>query len=630
MRTTGQRRAFAYPHAVAVLLTLSGCASHNKQPNVVAGAEGEGTRSDSSERADLPPLTPVAAPPGVVVRFRVAQPSKTADSILGAMSLPVRWESLELWNEVPYFQALDLDAALEGAVVLNPRDPTKPLRFVSLGAKNVDAVLKALEKQAIVAEEAPGGVFHFQFEGEPCAVGRSLGRSSARVVCSDEVTGLRDMVDYALRGLPGEHLSDAQAYIQADLRPVRSRYEQELGRVELLASVGARQLHVGHPKLDRALTDAAIGVAEELSDLIMDSETIEAEFNEKGGDLALSLQFHFSGERSTLVRTLREHQSTQGPAPVLFQGLPRESSAAQYGREITAQRAEPWMSVLTDLTSGWAEHRGANAEFSNRLARLARAFGPSSQTRVWAQGPLLVGDANGKKHLRAEWSVLGTTQSKEEVVQALDDLSWLLGSKELDKLLPETGYTPKLQRLAAAIPGAQGAVTYRWELPEQAEEAVAELSEVEGSDQAVDLWMDGHVSVLEYEGVTWVAWSPVGGPAELGRAFSVVTNPTQTLVDLPAAKDVLQAAALAGGFYKIDGLASLISFTFPTQVIADWDGLVRATPGRAAIPVSFLTRVELAGSATHLTYDLAIPHEFARDAASLVTMILAELDVPKK
>lgn len=608
------------------------CGSRQKPAASAEDTTTAASAGTSAEKALLPPLTPAEAPPGVVARFRLRNPSSTADALLDAMSLPIDLEDLGVFDDAAYLKSVDWSAAVEGAVVLNPQEPAEPYRFVSMGAKSIDAVLGVLEGEAIVPEEAPGGVYYFVVHDEPCAVGRSMGKSPARIVCSDQRDSLRYLVDYALRGLPNEALSDADGYVQVDLRPVRARYENELQRVELLASVGARQLHVGHAKFDRAVTDAAIGVAEEISDILMDTSVIEAELRQKNGDFRTVLKFHFAGERSTMVRTLREHQKQQGPAPELFRGLPATTTYGQYSREISAERAEPWMSVLADLGSGWAEYRGASTEFSTRLSRCIRSLGPSGYTGVVASGPSATVLRNGESALRSKWWVLGTTQPKDQLVQILDDLSWLLASKELEKVVGEPGYTPTLKKLPLAFPEWKGATVYRWQLPAKTKELKEELADRAEVPHEInyatliDELMDGHIAVHEQGGVTWLTWSSDGPPTDLQKAFQAVVGPERTLQQEVTVADLLTTQALTAGFVKVDGVGNRLAFLVPPEIAKVWGALLRATPGQGTAPSTFIGQVRQQGADTELVYQLDVPKKFTRDVASLVTLIISEIE----
>lgn len=607
---------------------LFGCAANQ------AGAENPedaASQSENSrkgqEHAALEPLVPVPAPEGVVLRARLKDPLGLSDGVLQAVGIP--FDLAELMNRgetSDLMGVIDFSAPVEAAVTLNPANIAAPFRFASLGTKGVQPVLLALEKRGVVVMEGPAGIYHFAWDDEPCAVGRSMGQSPARVVCSDDKDSLLGSLDYALRGLVNESLSESDLYVQADFRPLKARFGKEMQRVQLLASVGARQLHVGHPKFDRALTDAAIGLAEELAALALDSKTLEFELDEKAGDFSSTLRFTFENDQSTVVRSLREQAAKQGPAPKMFRNLPADTAFAEYTRELEPERAEAWMSVVTDLVTGWAEYKGASLEFSKRLGRVVGALGPEGNTMVLARGPLVVEGAGPSAGLGARFGVIGTSEEFKKVVQVLDDLSWLLSSGELSEIDEEFSQAPQLARHAAGLKGSPGAAVYRWNFPAGFDKLEQDINMP--SDLAVhaelEKWLDGYVAVHRSGNVTWISLSPEG-TAELTASFLAVENPgKKTLKDQPELRAVLDTPAAAAGFYKLDGFAGLVSFLIPPEMALKWPGLLRSAPRRGQVPMSFDLSIGTKQE-TEFVYRWQTPKDFTRDAATIATIFISEI-----
>lgn len=620
-----------------VFATLVGACAPSSPAEDASTTDSSSRKGRKGQVAPLPPLEQVPSPDSVVVRFRITSPAQLADGLFEAMSVPFDWrKAVEKGAEtLGQIAAVDWSAAVEGAVVLNPDDPMNPDRFVSVGVQGVDAVLLQLEKENIAVQEGPGGVMYFSLEDEPCAVGRSLGASAARVVCSDQERSLMHMLDYALRGLPAEKLLEADAFVEVDARPVRSRYGKELQRGQLLASVGARQLHVGHPKFDRALTDAAIGLAEEAGKIVHDFHVFRVLLDEEDGDFQLSMQLAFDGQDSFAVRTLSELASTQGPAPELFRVLPSTASSASYNREVSKEHSAGWMSVLSDLLTGAAEYKGASPEMSRRLASFLAGLGPMGSERVMASGPLVQNRTQGDVAVQSAWMLWGSEQSRAEVVQVWDDLAWLLASREWRKMFPklEEFELPQLSRVARTVPGVPGATVFEWSFPESLKKRAAELDDSADRpiadlklEEAFDELATGTIVVFASDGYTWTSVATKGQQGSAQAAYqALAAEGADKLGALEQRGPVLDADSVAAGYFTLAGLGGAFWSLLPPTIAGQFPALLRATPGQGKTPIETRFWIEKKGGTT-AHWSLELPQEFTRDAATLGVLIGTEMD----
>lgn len=616
------------------LLCLS-CAKNAPSAASASAQSDKAAQSRKAERAPLPALMPVATPQGVVARFRVLDPKKFADGLLDAASIPFDLDKMldEYKGEYSFLQAMDLTAPIEGALVLNPEDPMNPSRFFSVGVHGVDEVLRHLEAQRIDVQEGPSEVHHFLLDAQPCAVGRSLGKSPARVVCSDRRGGLHLVLPYALRGFPTEQLSEADVYTHIDFKPVRERYKTELDRLRLLASVFARQAHVGHPKLDRAITDAAIGMADELSRLALESDQVVLEVDEEGGNATLTVRASFDAQASTTVQSIRQQANLSAPAPELFRALPSSAASGFYYRELAAGSFEAWTSILADLFSGYAEYRGTSLEFAQRLGRSIVALAPKARTHVHAQGPMVTSSTQGQPTVHPAWSIWGVTQPKSEVVAFLDDAAWILSSADWAKLLtdaPEVG--AKLKRTGKSLNGARGAVVYQWSLNDRAmAELESDLVVPDGMSReevlrAARQLAHGHLAVFEHAATTYISWTTGDDLTHINEAVQALGGKgVERLSEVRSVQPMLAQSAVAAGFATLAGVGSELWSLAPPRIVRDLTGLLNATPNRAQVPL-FVRYNASADQSTVAEYTLTVPREFTQDAATLAALVFTEME----
>jgi hypothetical protein len=627
------RRIFV---AASVVLGLS-CAPQ-ATPTTPDSSQANQAAADgvvAPEVAPLTPLDPVPTPEGVVARFRIRNPQKLADGVLDAASIPFDLSTAiaSIQGQYAFLKAIDRNGPIEGAVVLNPEDPLNPSRFLSVGVSAVEDVLRLLESSNIDSQEGPLGVHHFLLGRDPCAVGRSIGISPARVVCSDRTGGLDEVLSYALRGFPNEQLGQADIYTQVDFKPIRNRYEKELDRLRLLASVFARQGHVGHAKLDRAMTDAAIGFADEISRLALESDQVIVELNEREGSLAMTMRATFDGQASTTVQNLRSQAGAQAPAPPAFRNLPSTTASALYLRELSAASVEGWTSIFVDLLSGYAEYRGASAEFAARLGRVVRVLGPAGRVHVQASGPMVSTTEQGRPMARAAWTLWGVTQPKSEVTAFLDDMAALLASSDWEKVVESKELRGKLKRSKKALKGAAGAAVYEWAISDPALEALKrDLPGAAGSSasdamKTAEQLSHGFLAVHEIDGMSYVSSTSGANTAPLSEAYRALSDLTvPRLHEVSSLEPLLQQPAVAAGFLTLLGSGSDLWSFAPDQIVRDLSGILNSTPHRGLVPMNFVYRAD-AGQVTEAELSVTIPREFTQDAATLAAILATELSL---
>ncbi len=606
----------------------------------LSGCGGSGKPAESPERpsgtseagsAPLPALEPAPPPPGVVAKLRIKNPKALIDGALSAAALPVDWRSL-LEDSVQgrkIFEVFDVEGSLDFAMGMNDHRPERPYVMGSVGVRSVDAVLHLLEKENRRVESGPSGVYFFTFDAQSCAVGRAISGSPARVVCGRTNRDLSHFLAYALRGLPAEELSPADVHFEFDMRPVRARYGEELKRLRLLSSVGARQLHVGNPKFDRALTDAATGLADELGALVNDTETFRLQVFQDEGSFRSVMSLRFAAESSFVAHTFSELGSRQAEAPALFDTLPATASAASYSRESQPEVFARMMNILADLASGRAEAEGLSPALSERIRRLVLVFGPTGGQNVFGVGPLTAIKVDKETTLAPAWTAFGTSRTKADMVRALDDLSFLLSSREFKKVLDTDKDLPTLVKVGGGLPGVKGAEVYRWTIPALPSDLTQNLSQsLSGATsgaagRALDREKLGFVAVTEVAGQTWMAWGLK--KEQLTETFGALTSKdSQRLSDLGSLSGVRSEPAVSAGYFLLDSLVGFASDMLPPEFVERYSGLLRATPGAGKTPAVYFLKVNRS-QGIEATWELRVPKEFIQDAAALVTMAAVEV-----
>lgn len=608
----------------ASAVVLCGCGAGQKNTESPEGEDTRGGALQRSEPASPRILTPAPAPSGVVARLRVKNMGAIADGAMEAAGVPLDWRNfLEAdKEEVPWATAIDWEGSIEGVLSMNVKNPQKPHGVFSVGVRAIAPVLSLLEGQNVSTLEGPGEVYYFEVSGEDCAVGPALGTSSARVVCSSERASLDVLLPYALRGLPTEQLSEADIHMEFEMEPVRAAYGKELKTFLRFAPAVARSQHQGNRTFDSALSDGAAEISREGTALLDELQRVTVEVEQESGDFTGTLNVELKGAESDVAKILLDFEARQKQVPPLFDLLPSSASSAGYSREIAKKHAQKWMSILADLMRGAAELEGASREFSKRLGAVIKQLGPSGETGVFARGPLISSTVAGKTELRSAWVVSGTTRSKEEVVKLLEDISWLLASNDIKKLVSRVPNLPKMQRKNLVIPGAAGATVFEWKLPPElialAKFAGAQMSaEVDMQDMLdrVQSLETGLIAVHQIGEHTWLSWGQT--KEELAESFGVLAGKDiERVGSLGALGGVRSEPSVASGFSRLEALVGMAGFLLSTAAAEDWAGLKKAMPNQGSVPVVYSFHVAT-DSLTKATWKLHVPAEFVRDLAGL-------------
>lgn len=585
----------------------------------------ESLRSGAAEEPeDTTPLQPAAAPSGVFVRARIKSPQGLLAAVSEAASSPVDLGRL-LAEADPKAkrvleQVIDLNGPIEGLAALHPVSSRDPFSVLSLSVRGVRAALRELDKSGVDTRQGPEGLHYFTWSDEPCLVGRSLGPSPARIVCADREESLEALQAYALRGFPTESIGDSDIAIRVLAEPLRRQYGQQLRGLRSLTGVAARQLHRDHPRFDNAVSDAVLGLVEELVALGDDLHGLDFDLWDRKGAFESQLALHLTGQSSWLVPTVLAWKERQAPAPELFRALPGSSTSAGYFRQLPKQRTEKLARVLGEVVAGGLEVKGVSRASSDKVASAVRAVLSSDRTAVYAQGPLERPSESGEKALRPAFTLWGVDQAEGEVLSILDGLAVLFQSAQLAKLEVEAELRPRFERRAKRLPSGTSAIIYEWELPARLQDDLGRdglLASQLGGLAALGDLKRGYLAVHGAGKVTWLSIGPDLASVDRGLGAALAKGPD--LTSQPELGLLLATPAVAGTFTRLASVVSLLTEPEAGRVQA----LLRATPHRGLVPLT-TTHTLAAGERTTLAFSVRVPDEFTTDAAALALGWFAE------
>ncbi|HET9955470.1 MAG TPA: hypothetical protein VFQ61_13235, partial [Polyangiaceae bacterium] len=279
--------------------------------------------------APQPDLSPVAQPPDLVAVARVARAQSFVETLASWAGIPT-----SLLNTLPAeVQALsgviDWSAPVEAAAVLDRHSKRKSAAPEGVFSVGITSLAKALdlarEHGAKPAEVSPS-IYRLDFDEEfSCALAPALGPSRLRLVCGNGWTAVEDLLPYATRGLPTQPLAQQDVYLALNAAPLQARYGEEIGSIRLLTGLLLRQIQSDNPRLDRALTDSAYAIADELKALALDAQRFEltGHLDTTKNNLSLGYALQFAGEQSFFVQINKDLAARARPAPEVWFSLPK-------------------------------------------------------------------------------------------------------------------------------------------------------------------------------------------------------------------------------------------------------------------------------------------------------------------
>ncbi|HSC86014.1 MAG TPA: hypothetical protein VLC09_02040 [Polyangiaceae bacterium] len=629
--------ARSYLLASGVLLFSVGCGGGGGDARSADDTQGAAAVAPAPAAKPLPPLEKAPAPRSLVVKARARDVTKLLDGSLEAAGIPMTAaDGLDELLREGWPRSVELSLPIEALVSLRPEGHKEPFAAVSFGVRDLPSLVRDLAARGIDAREGPAGNYYFGYEGQPCAAGRALGPSPARVVCAGDADGLSELLPYALTGLPAEALSDADLHVDVDLRPVRLAYGRQLRALRLLASVGARQLHIDEPRFDRAISDMAVALADEIAFLSDDTDEISARIYEDRGDFHGNVVVRFHGGASWTEQTLDGWAKRSGPAPAIFDAIPATAASASYSQPWAEDKLLGPRSTLIDLAVGYAASEKWSKPLQSRLEKvLLGLFHLEKDATVQATGPVVRVTDEGEPRLAPAWQIWGSSRSETQVRTLFSDLQALFDSAEFRKWAGEPKWQPKFKRRPAGLPGMPKAVVYEWELPLALRElgsTLADLDQKRNLEElrelsAVNPWKSydkGYLAVTTIDGRTWVA---MGGQLEqLAEPLRALGNSSTARLSSETDPEVVtmrQRSSVAAAYLRLPALVSYFAAYLPATFTTRYAELVEGLPSRGQVPVTTWFQVRR-DTGTELEYAWRVPKGFVTDLAVLTALAVGD------
>ncbi|HEX6764572.1 MAG TPA: hypothetical protein VF103_03820, partial [Polyangiaceae bacterium] len=391
---------------------------------------------EPEEKADL---SPVAAPPELFVVGRLKRPGPIADTLGKWAGLPVSLRTL-LGHELHGLDAVVAwDAPVELAVALPAGNRRHGVRaVVSVGLRSLDDMLNAVRERGLSPERLQPEVFGFAGpSGLHCVVGPSVGGASARLVCGDGAAEVEELFAYATRGLPNENLGDRDLEVELRAEPVRRRYSSEISGMRLFAGFLLRQAELDSPRFDRALADAAYGVADELALEVEDTDSIKLEgsLDDARQNASLELVWKFRSQRSWLAGLANDLSRRAAPPPPAFGRLPGDATSAGYTVDLGSERWTPMQTTLPELVDAYLEYEKLGKKTREHAKGLVGKFLKLTAASVQSKGDVAPGTNVSNAARKLGWRLTRIELPPAEIERLLEDLHALVGDRELWKAI---------------------------------------------------------------------------------------------------------------------------------------------------------------------------------------------------
>jgi hypothetical protein len=584
-----------------------------------------------------------------VLSARFAKPETTIGTVGQWAGFPVRVRDLL----PPTLRGLDKviawDAPVEAAVALDPLGEGKvptPLAVFSVGLTSLDAALDFARKQGDAAPRVRPGVYRLEDSGPlNCLLSVAIGSAPARIICGKRRKDVDGLGAYAARGLPIQPAGEAQFEINMFAEPLQRRYAGEIASGRMLVGILLRQFQLDSPRFDRALSDAAYGLMDELVAFTKDLESLRIEGKVDAQTNALDLSFveKFRGSTSWLVQAQKELAARAAPPPPQFLRMPQDSTMALFGIATKPELSAPIGRTLGELLEGYLEYKKFNPRTREEWKRAVESFfALDGQNYATAFGSL-PGPLSKEKERRAVegrigWIVSGLTLDTKKYEAFLTGLLNVFTSRELRQMLEEEhglkdNDWPKYRVKPLQVPGFKTAgKLYELTLSSNFiglfdEKKLASMAA--SIDAGGDTWTPPskpklpkaykipiYIVVVNDGALTWAGAST--DQKVLLEKFRIThDDKAATLSTRPGLDDVRKTAAVTGGFatlrYILDGLDSTGR--------PEMANLASKIPNHGETPIPFWASSGSDGTATTVSVKVRLADKVVADIAAMATQI---------
>lgn len=287
--------------------------------------------------------------------------------------------------------AVAYDAPVFGVASLDPQSKG-PGGFVafSIGLTSLDKAKAAVEAAGPLTELAPG---QFRVAGRKdtvCIIAASAGSSPVRLVCGPREKDVVTLGPYLTRTLPTAAGATSDVHFELRLMPAEARYGSLVrSQIQGLPVLAQAEASIGEPKFDKAIVDAASGVADEVVALLGEADKISIDAGvDQVSCLNATASLSMRGKNSWLGGIMADRPERAGPPPALFWRAPKDSSSVFYGRGTDPKKFSPILRTARLLIEGGLAKVQVGTEADHRALSelLDIVVGPYVET-VSATGP---------------------------------------------------------------------------------------------------------------------------------------------------------------------------------------------------------------------------------------------------
>jgi len=265
--------------------------------------------------------------------------------------------------------AVAYDAPVFGVASLDPKSKG-PGGFVafSIGLSSLDKAKAAVEPAGPLTEVAPG---QFRIAGKRdavCLIAASAGASPVRLVCGPRERDVLTLAPYLTRTLPAAPAASTDAHVELRLMPAEARYGSVLRQqIQGLPVLAQAEGSIGEPKFDKAIVDAASGVADEIVALVADADKLSLDVAvDQVSCLRATAALSMRGKTSWIAGMMGDRPDRAGPPPAIFWRAPKDSSSVLYGRGTDPKKFLPIMRTARLLLEGGLAKFGIGADADHR------------------------------------------------------------------------------------------------------------------------------------------------------------------------------------------------------------------------------------------------------------------------
>jgi hypothetical protein len=624
--------------AWSALVLAIGCGGSAAPPKTVDVSDQSGEGVGPEERADL---TPVPAPAELFVVGRLSNPARVLDTVGSWTKLPFDWRQLLAKEEPGVDRVVYLDAPLEFAVALGTQGSgqfPKPLAVVSVGLTSLQSALDFARGKGQAVRHVRAGVYRVGGAGdESCAIAASVGKAPARLVCGERSEDVDQLLPYVTRGLPNEQLGAADLHIELRLEPIRRKYASELRQLRAYAPFAVRELSIDNARFDRALKDAAHALAEELTFLAEDLDTISLDGTLSGDRIDTVWRARFRGTQSWSAQMLADAGTrAAGPSPTFWK-LPADSDSASYNVGVDPKRYERIGRTLAELLDGWLEHEQFPRRIRDDLADLTEELFKIQAASVYASGALAwEGDPASELEVARQtaraslgWHIAAIEEKPDRYKKSLAKLARSYNDaalrKELQKRLGvEPKDLPKLTtRAGRGLPA--GSVVYELAVPLSMFDLynVGDPPPPAGA-KAPPAKPIPFVLILVPQGdTTWLGVSADEKVLTQKLSLAMKGPADKSLASRGGLTELSSMRAVTGGFLS---LASFMSGAraWPLMVKGeDPNRVISAMPNKGQTPLLMSVTARPEGKGLLVDMNLQLPRAFVEDIAAAVPAIAA-------